>query len=54
MPFEVTTSVMTVGTHLEWEHTSVLIIRVFRETTVVFIISVDKAGKSKLPVVVKF
>ena len=54
VPFEVTTSVMTVGTHLEWEHTSVLIIRVFRETTVVFIISVDKAGKSKLPVVVKF
>lgn len=28
--------------------------RVFLESTVVFIISVDKSGKSKLPVVVNF
>ena len=28
--------------------------RVFLESTVVFIISVDKAGKSELPVVVNF
>lgn len=44
---------ITVGVHLELEQTSVLKMKVFVESTVVFIISVDNVGKRMFSVLVK-